>query len=170
MSVIRNRGTEFASDDIIQNTKPGAKLGLRQPAIEVQQAEERRRGSIAFQGVAWLAAGNEVAAGIILGLDAWDDVIQAAVSHGEPGAAIKTPAAFARMNRAAQRRAPQEVPLVEGVVANATAGITGHSNGKAATNLAGKTHLDQVTGFIALHQPQDPTDDQAAHGLPHGSV
>ena len=69
---------EFAGGEGIQGAKAGGKLDVGQAALAVDPPEKIRRREIAFLDVAFLTAGNEIAAGIVPHLGTWDDMIEAA--------------------------------------------------------------------------------------------
>src|SRR5258707_14131603 len=104
---------EFAGGEGIQGTEAGGKLDLGQAALAMQPPEKICRGEIVFLAVALLAAGNQVAPGIIPELCKRDDVIQAAGCGSNAAQAIKAAAAFSGVNGAGQPRGFQEVEIVE---------------------------------------------------------
>ena len=79
----------------------------------VEPAEKICRGKIAFLRVAFAAAGDEVAIGIVLQLGKRDDMVDAARTNGKPTAAVKTETAFPQMDSAAQGWMFEEVQLFE---------------------------------------------------------
>jgi len=68
----------------------------------VEPAEKIRRGKIGFLQVAFAAAGDEVAVGIILQLGKRDDMVDAAGKDGKPAPAIETASVFSQMDGATQ--------------------------------------------------------------------
>jgi len=74
----RKARAEFAGGEGIQGAEAGGKLDLGQAALAVEPPKKIRGGEIAFVDVAFLAAGNEIATGIVAELCAWDDMIEAA--------------------------------------------------------------------------------------------
>lgn len=134
----------------------------------VEPAEKMCGGKIAFPRVAFAAAGNEVAIGIVLQLDKRDDMVDAARTNGKPAAAVKTMAAFPQMDGAAQSRMLQKVQLLEMIGAIGTQGARVVWSGGDGGYFPGQADLDQVTRFAALDQAQEPSRYQAAHSPAHG--
>ena len=71
-------GAEVAGDEGVESAETGGELGVGEATVAMESSEKVCSGEIAFQEITFLAAGNEVAAGIIAQLGAWDDVIDAA--------------------------------------------------------------------------------------------
>jgi len=109
----REARAEFAGGEGIQGAEAGGKLDVSQAALAMQPPKKIRGGEIAFVDVAFLAAGNEIAAGVVAELCAWDDMIEAPGCGSKAAQAIKTAAAFSGVNGAAQPRRFQEVEIVE---------------------------------------------------------
>jgi len=74
----REARAEFAGGEGIQGTEAGGELRGGEAALAMKPPEKIRRGEITFLDVAFLTAGNEIAAGIVAELCAGDDVIEAA--------------------------------------------------------------------------------------------
>jgi hypothetical protein len=69
---------EFTGGEGVQGAEAGGELGGGQAAVAMEPPKEICRGEIAFVDVAFLAAGNEIAAGIVAEFCTGDDVIEAA--------------------------------------------------------------------------------------------
>jgi hypothetical protein len=104
---------EFAGDEGVEDAKAGGKLDGGQTMLIVKPAEKMCRGKIAFLRVAFAAAGDKVAIGIVLQLGKRDDMVDATRTNGKPAAAVKTEAAFPQMDSAAQGWMFEEVQLLE---------------------------------------------------------
>src|ERR1700747_1405109 len=98
----RKGRAESTSGEGVQGAEAGGKLSGGEAALAVDPPEKICRREIAFLDVAFLTAGNEIAAGIVAELCTGDDVIEAANCGSEAAQAIKTAAAFSGMNSAAQ--------------------------------------------------------------------
>jgi hypothetical protein len=109
----REARAEFAGGEGVQGAEAGGKLEVGQAALAVERPEKIRGREIAFVDVAFLAAGNEIAAGVVAELCTGDDVIEAASCGSKAAQAVKTAAEFSGMNSAAQGRRFQEVEIVE---------------------------------------------------------
>jgi hypothetical protein len=109
----REARTELTRGEGIQGAEARRKLDVGQAAVAMERPKKIGGGEIAFADVACLTGGNQIAAGIVAKLRAWDDMIEAAGCGSEAAQAVKTAAAFSGMNSAAQRRMLQPVEIVE---------------------------------------------------------
>ena len=172
MPALRVFGTdgrrEFAGDEGVEDAKAGGKLDGGQTMLIVEPAEKICRRKIAFLQVAFAAAGDEVAVGIVLQLGKRDHMVDAARTNGKPAPAVKTEAAFPQMDGAAQGWMFEEVQLLEvvGAIGAQGAGVV-WTSGDGGYFL-GQADLDHVARFAALDQAQEATRYQAAHGPTHG--
>jgi hypothetical protein len=117
----RRKGrAEFADDEGVQGAEAGGKLGGGQAALAMEPTEMISGGKVTFAGVTFLTAGDEVAVGIILQLDAGDYMVEAARRSGKSCQTIKTTTAFSHMDGPAQGWTFQEVQHLEIVVAGGT--------------------------------------------------
>ncbi len=108
-----------------------------QTAFAVERAEKVGCGAATFVGVAFDAAGDEVAVGIILKFDARNDVVEAAHGRGEATPAIKAEAVLAVVDGIALSAAFQEVQFVEVVGANGQERLGNKSAGAYGADLRG---------------------------------
>jgi hypothetical protein len=164
----RKARAKFAGGEGIQGAEAGGKLDLGQAALAMHPPEKICRGEIVFLGVALVAAGNQVAPGIVPELCQRDDVIQAASCGGNAAQAIKAAAAFSGVNGPAQPRGFQEVEIVEIECASTARCAARNLAWATGANLAGDAYLDHVTRFAALHQAQNAVSNEAAHSLADG--
>jgi hypothetical protein len=74
----REARAEFTGGEGVQSAEAGGELGVGQAALAMEPPKKIRGGEIAFVDVAFLAAGNEIAAGVVAELCARDDMIEAA--------------------------------------------------------------------------------------------
>jgi len=92
-----------------------------------------------------VAAGNEVAVGIIAEVGSRDDMVEATGKGGKAAETVKTTAAFSSMYGSAQSGMPQEVQLLEfGGGSLAREAVCDPAISDAA-NLARQADLDHVT-------------------------
>lgn len=168
VSPARKRGREFAGDEGVQSAEATGKLDGGQTTLIVEAAEKICRRKIAFLRVAFAAAGDEVAVGMVLQFGKRDDVVDAARTNSKPAKAIETTAAFPQMDGAAQGWMFEEVQLLEMVGAIGTQGARIVWTGGDGGYFLGQADLDHVARFAALHQAQDAAGDEAPHGPAHG--
>lgn len=159
---------EFAGDEGVEDAEAGGKLDGGQTMLIVEPTEKICRGKIAFLQVAFAAAGDEVAIGIVLQLGKRDDMVDAARTNGKPAATVKTKAAFPQMDGAAQSRMFQKVQILEMIGAIGAQGARVIWTGADGGYFPGQVDLDQVSRFAALDQSQEASRYQAAHGPTHG--
>jgi hypothetical protein len=76
----RERRTEFRGGEGVQGAEAAGEFDGRQAALAVEPAEKIPGGALPFLGVAFQAAGNEIAVGIAARLDARHDVVQASAT------------------------------------------------------------------------------------------
>ncbi len=134
----------------------------------VEPAEKICRGKIAFLLVAFAAAGDEVAIGIVLQLGKRDDMVDAARTNGKPTAAVKTETVFPQMDSAAQGWMFEEVQLFEVVGAIGAQGARVVWTGGDGGYFLGQADLDEVARFATLNQAQEASRYQTAHGPTRG--
>ncbi len=159
---------EFAGDEGVEDAEAGGKLDGSQTMLIVETAEKICRRKIAFLRVAFAAAGDEVAVGIVLQLGKRDDMVDAARTNGKPTPAVETEAAFPQMDGAAQGWMFEEVQLLEVVGAIGAQGAGVVWTGGDGGYFVGQADLDHVARFAALDQAQEASRYQAAHGPTHG--
>lgn len=159
---------EFAGDEGVEGAEAVGKFVRGQAALAMEEAEKIGGRATALEGVAFDAAGDEVAVGIVLDFHARDDVIEAAHLGGEPALTIEAPAAFAGMDGAAQSAVLEEVQLLEGVSANGDQRTGGEPAGANGGNFRGQAHVHNVARDAALDENQDAARDEAADGPAHG--
>jgi hypothetical protein len=170
VSQARERGTESAGDEGVEGAKAGGQLGRVQAALAVEPTEKVRSGATPFERIALDTARNEVAVGIILELDARDDMVEAAHGRRKAAPAIETTAAFASMDDVAQSSVLEEVQLLKVGGPSGAKRASGNSIDAESGNLRRQAHLDSVAGFAALHKTQGTAGDEAAHSPAHGVV
>jgi hypothetical protein len=166
----REAKAEFTGGEGVQSAEAGGELDVGKAALAMQPPEKICRAEIVFLGVALVAAGNQVAPGIVPELYQRYDVIQAAGCWGNAAQAIKAAPAFSGVNGPAQPRGFQEVEVVEIESASTAFCAAGNVAWASGANLTGEAHLDQVTGFAAFHEAQDTVGDEAAHRPANGVV
>jgi hypothetical protein len=163
---------EFADGESIEGAETGVEFGGGQAAVAEEPAEKIVGGTFAFEGIAFEAAGNQVAVGVAPCLCAGHDVIEALGARVGAAQAIETASTFAEVNGLAQGAGLQEVELLEVNRRVDGAGrMRGVTDGESARtcggNLIGEAHLDDVPGFAAMDDAERANDDQAAHRLAH---
>ena len=122
---LRKKRAEFARDEAVQSAEAGVKFDSSQTTVIVEAAEKICRRKIAFLRVAFAAAGDEVAVGIVLQLGKRDDMVDAARTNSKPAPAVETEAAFSQMDGTAQGWMFEEVQLLEmvGAIGTQRAGV-----------------------------------------------
>lgn len=107
------RGAEFAGDEEVEGAEAAGEFVGGDAALAMEPAEKVRSGAASLQGIALDTAGDEIAIGIVLGLDTRDDVVEGTHGRVEAAPAIKTEAAFAAMDGFAKGAVLQEIQLIE---------------------------------------------------------
>ncbi len=159
---------EFAGDEGVEDAEAGGKLDGGETTLIVEPAEKICRRKIAFLQIAFAAAGDEVAVGIVLQLGKRDDMVDAARAKGKPAPAVKTEAAFPQMDGAAQGWMFEEVQRLEVAGAIGAQGARVVWTGGDGGYFLGQADLDHVARFAALEQAQEASGYQAADGPAHG--
>jgi hypothetical protein len=166
----RKGRAEFTGGEGVQGAEAGGKLYVAKAALATHPPEKICRAEIFFLGVALVAAGNQVAPGIVPELYQRYDVIQAAGCGRNAAQAIKAAPALSGVNGPAQLRGFQEVEAVEIERASTAFSAAGNLAWASGANLVGDAYLDHVSRCAALHQAQDAVTDEAAHRLANGVV
>jgi len=104
---------EFAGGEGVEGAETGVELGGGDAALAVEPAEEMGGGTLAFEGIAFEAAGDQVAIGVAPGADAGHDVVEALDARVSTAQTIKTMAAFAEVDGLAQGAGLEEVESFE---------------------------------------------------------
>src|SRR5882724_4142327 len=167
---LRQRRTELAGGE---GAEAGGKFGGGQVALAVEAAEKIVGRLFSFLGIAFHAAGDQVAVGIAPQPRLRHDVVQALDCRRGPAQTVEALAALARVNGFSQRLAVQKICLLD---AHWRLGARAFFLGGGpafdaiqpyAANLAGKPHLHYVPQFAALDHAQSTVRDEAAHRLAH---
>jgi hypothetical protein len=165
---------EFAGGEGVKAAETGVEFGGGQAAVAEEPAEKIGRATFAFQGVAFEAAGNQVAVGVATCLCAGHDVIEALGARVGAAQAIETVAAFAEMDGLAQGAGLEEVELLQvgGEVAR-TGQVHGiaheDSAGTSGANFIGEADRDDVAGLAAMDEAERAENDEAADGFADGT-
>ena len=155
----------------------GVEFGGGEPAFAVEEAEKIGGGHVAFQGVAFDAAGNQVAVGIASEARARHDMVKAADVGRSAAKAVKADAAIALVNGLAERPGAHEIGGLEcggGAIFVSTCG-GGQGGGRTIVfperaDVFGEAHFDDMAGFAALQQAQSAQLIEAAYGLAHRAI
>jgi hypothetical protein len=91
----------LAGGEQIHSAEAVGKFGGGYAALAAEGAQKIFRCGFSFLGIAFGAAGNEVAVGIAAPAGKGDDMIEAARARSELGQAIEAEAPVARVNRRA---------------------------------------------------------------------
>jgi len=147
-------------------------------AFAVENAQIVGSGHVGFEGVAFEAAGNEVAIGIASGADTRDHVIEAADVRGSAAKTIEADAAFAIVKSFAEGPSAHEVGGFESgrrsgigrgaveVMVIGDDGVAGVESG----DLLGAAHLDDVAEFAAFDEAESAEFIEATDGQADGST
>ena len=100
---------QLAGGEGVEAAEAGVEFGGGEAAIAVERAEKVGGGLFSFLGIAFEAAGNQVAVGIAAGLDTGLDVVEALGVRVGAAETIKTVAAFAEVDGVAQGAGLEEV-------------------------------------------------------------
>src|SRR4029077_17516119 len=137
----------------------------------IEAAQKILGGGFSLLGIAFDAAGNEIAVGIAASAGKRDDMIEDSPAHGEAPHAIKALAALAHMNGLAATAHLQEIHLLEVVGAEPPGEAGGHSAfGRRGVYLLRQKDFGQVASLGAVDQAQGALGIETAHGLASGLV
>lgn len=170
-SIFRQCRAELAGGEALESAKAFGKFGGGQATLAVEPAKEVLSGTLALRGVAFDAAGDEIAVGVELALRLRDDMIEATLAASDAAQAVKARAAVASVYGLTQGGSFHEIDLFEvGAAREAGSGADLGLVRAGATNLAGQAHLDDVAFFAALQQLQYAFTSEPAQGLANGIV
>ena len=105
---VNGRG-ELAGGEGVEGAEAGVEFGRGDAALAVEPAEKMGGGTLAFEGIALEAGGDQVAIGVAPGADAGHDVVKALDARVGAAQTIKTMAAFAEVDGLAQGAGLEEV-------------------------------------------------------------
>lgn len=177
-----DRRAEFAGGQGVQGAEAIGEFGGGEALVAVEAAEEIARGAFALLRVAFDAAGDEVAIGIAAELDPRHDVIEALLRGREPAQTVEAEATLAGVDGLAKSASLQEVEILESGAGNQWFGRVGRgvsadggarglgvdwtqAAGRGGANFVGQADFDEMAGFGALDQAQDPEVYEAADGF-----
>jgi len=167
------RGAELAGGQLFQRAEAAVQFGSRQAALTVENAQKIRGGHVAFKGIAFDAAGNQVAVGIASKARARHDMVKAADVGRSAAKAVKAGAAIAIVDGLAKRPSAHEIGGLEcggGAICDGaqsggrTIGFTNR------TGVFGQAHFHEMAGFASFQQAQSAQLIEAAYGLAHRAI
>jgi len=120
-------GAELAGGEGFQGAQAAFELGRGQAAQAIEGAQKIFGAGCSLLGVAFDAAGNEIAIGIAAPAGLRDDVVEDSPTSDEAPQTIKAQAALARMNGFAPTTDLQEIHLLEVAAAGPAGKAGGHS-------------------------------------------
>ena len=160
---------ELSGRKRFEGANAASEFGGGQTAFAIEKAEKIGGGLAGFEGVAFEAAGDEVAVGIQAGVHARHNVVEAQQSGCEPAKTVKAAATLARMDGLAQSPVLSKVGVLEMEGRGRLHGFVRAGLLRAdGENLEGKPHFDHVSRLAALEQAESAQMDQAADGLANG--
>jgi len=164
-------GAELAGGERVQGTKAAFEFDRSQAAQAKEGAQKIFGGRFSLLGVAFNAAGNEIAVGIAASAGSRDDVVEHSPTSDEAPQAIKAMAALARMNGLTPAAHLQEIQLLK----VAAAWPPGEARGRSALVRCGgylvrQQDFYQVASLTAVHHAQRALGSEAAHGVASGPV
>lgn len=112
----REDRAEFASSKALEGAEALGQFDSGQAVLAVQPAKEVLGGALALPGVAFNAAGDEVAVGVALTLRLRHNMIEATPSAADAVQAVKAGTAFASVDGLTQGRGFQEIDLYRGLL------------------------------------------------------
>jgi hypothetical protein len=104
---------ELAGGESVEGAETGAEVAEGEATLAVEPAEKIGGRTLAFEGIAFEAGGDEVAIGIVPGPDAGHDVVEALDARVGAAQTIKTMAAFAEVDGLAQGAGFEEVEVLQ---------------------------------------------------------
>jgi len=108
-SRVRERGAKFAAGEILECLKAGTEFGGGEAMLAVERAEVVGGGLSAFVGIAFEAAGHEIAKGIAAGAELGKDVVEAAGTRGQTTQTVEAAMTISRVDGFAKRRGGEEI-------------------------------------------------------------
>src|SRR5258708_35008524 len=120
-------GAELTGGECFEGAEAGFEFGRGQAAQAIEGAQKIFGGSFSLLGVAFNAAGNEIAIGTVPPAGLRDDVVEDSPTSDEAPQTIKAQAALARMNGFAPAADLQEIHFLEVGAAGPTGQAGGHS-------------------------------------------
>ncbi len=167
------RGPQFARREVFQGVEAAVEFRRGEPPLTVEKAQKIRGGLVAFKGVAFDAAGNQVAVGIAPEAGARHDMVKAADVARSAAKAVKAGAAIAIVNGLAECPGAHEIG---GLEFRGEASFGGPQGGGRTIVFAkradvfGQAHFDEVAGFASFQQAQSAELIEAAYGLAHRAI
>jgi hypothetical protein len=162
---------ELAGGEGFQGAQAGFEFGGGYAAQSIEGAQKIFGGSFSLLGIAFDAAGDQIAVGIASSAGKRDDMIEDSPAHGEPPQAIKALAALAHMNGLAAAAHLQEIHLLEVAAAEPPGEADGDwALGRRGVYLLRQKDFGQVASLGAVDQAQGALGSETAHGLASGLV
>ena len=100
---------ELAGGEGVEGAETAVEFRGGQAALAVEPAEKIGGGTLAFEGIAFEAGGDQVAIGVVAGADAGHDVVEALDARVGAAQTIETMAAFAEVDGLTQGAGLEEV-------------------------------------------------------------
>jgi hypothetical protein len=104
---------KLAGSEGVEGAETGVELGGGDAALAVEPAEKIGGGTLAFERIAFEAAGNQVAIGVVSPPGAGNDVVEALDARVGAAQAIETMAAFAEVDGLAEGAGLEEVEVLQ---------------------------------------------------------
>jgi hypothetical protein len=167
---------ELAGSEGVEGAETGVELRGGQAALAVEPAEKMGRGTLAFEGIAFEAGGDQVAIGVAPGPGAGHDVIEALDARVGAAQTIKTMAALAEVDGLAQSPGLEEVEVFQvgglrlaGGAADGNGTRHGGQAGAKAANLIRQEHVNDVARFAATDEAERTEGDEATDRFTRGA-
>jgi hypothetical protein len=160
-------GAEFAGGEGVEGAEAGGEFGAAEAILAEEAAQEVLGRNLALAGVAFHAAGHQIAVGIAAAASTWNDVIETADGGWKPVEAIKTKATFAAVEWTPQATGLRKIGVLEigdGLEAAKARGDAAEASG---TDFARGTQLDQMAVFGAFEDAENATRSQATDCRTH---
>ena len=168
---------EFAGGEGVKAAETRVELSGGDAALAIEPPEKIGGGTFAFEGIAFEAAGDQVAIRIAAAFGEGHDVVKALDARVGAAQTIEAVTSFAEVDGLAQGAGLEEVELFEvyrGVggarwIADRDCVRHGGQAGTNGANLVGQAHGDDVAGFATVNEAERTDDDQAAHRFADGA-
>jgi len=190
VGVLDGRG-EFAGGEGVEGAEAGVHLGGGEATVAEEPAQKIGGRAFAFQRIAFEAARDQVAVGIVLAFGTGHGVIEDLDARVGAAQAIETVAAFAEVDGLAQGAGSEEVEVFEvdrgidrrvggarggreigrgnGARCRGQAGTSGPSKLGVNAHFIGEAHFEDMAGLAAMNEAERAQGDEAADRFADGA-
>jgi hypothetical protein len=158
MKGCEQRGAKFAGSELIKGAEANRQLRSGETTLAIEPADVVGSRMLAFAGIAFDAAGDEVAVGVAAEAGLRDDVVEALHGGLKAAQAVEAHTTLACIDGFAQRGRTEEVEFVEHPATIDRAGIV---HGKSEADFVWETDVHQMASLGALNQAESTAVEEA---------